>query len=750
MEGQPGCPQDESDGIMDGVKAGEAMFADIVIDNETQATDRIFTYAVPQGETLQVGQRVQVPFGPRNRRTNGFVLRLLEETDTNSAKMKTVEKIFKEVYFSAEDAPVIEEIRMRTLCSYMDAVRLFLPRGILKGVRFKTEERLTFVAMPEGRHDKEPYRAIAACVRGEDGRLIKADLAQRGFSVSSVNTMIRHGYLQLSTKRMERVDRRAFANYGRKTLNSSQRRAVDRILAKQGVYLLHGITGSGKTEVFLQLIEEHLEQGKDSIVLVPEISLTPQMIERFKGRFGGDITIYHSRMSEGERYDEWHRVRSGKVKIAVGARSALFLPFQNLGLVVIDEEHETSYKSDMNPKYHARDLAELFTTRAGGRLVLASATPSVETYHRAVEGDITLLELPGRATQGVLPVMESVDMRQELAMGNRSLFSETLKQRIQDALVKKEQVILFLNRRGFSPFVSCRSCGFVFKCTDCAISMTYHRDGSLMCHRCGRRVMMPKTCPSCASRYIKQFGAGTEKVEEEIRRLFPAARTLRMDGDTTKGKDAYFKMYETFKNKEADILIGTQMISKGLDFKDVTLVGILAADLSLNLPDFRAQEKTFQLITQVAGRAGRGDKAGHVVVQSYTPENPAVVFSLRHDYAAFYNHEIAARAALGNPPFSRILHIVISAEEENRLREAMVAVSEKVKKKMEEYDTIVVLGPSPCMIARIKKHHRHQMILKGDFTDDMAMALKQLVYTTLKPWQKEVKVSIDVNPTNMM
>lgn len=726
------------------------IYAQLVVNHEAQAMDRLFTYGVPEGKTVAVGQRVKVPFGQGNRRVDAFVLKVTEEAPQDLKGLKEISTIFPESYFEKEHLPLIEAVRSRYLATYLDAVKLLLPKGLLQGMTYKTSEKLYFARPGEGKYADPRYQSILQEVKAHPGEYIKADLVRMGFSQSSVNTLIKHGFLEILSENQYRVNRQSYPDYAPRVLNAAQERAVKAVTDTPGTYLLHGITGSGKTEVFLELIRRNLEAGHDSIVLVPEISLTPQMIERFKGRFGKDITIFHSRLSDGERHDEWHRVRQGRVKIAIGARSALFLPFQDLRLVIIDEEHESTYKSEMSPKYNAKEMAEFMLERKDGRLVLASATPSIESTLRAERGEITKLELPERATAGVLPEMEIVDMRAELMAGNRTIFSRPLMAAMTEALAKEEQIILFLNRRGFSTFVSCRSCGYVFKCPQCDISLTYHRDNSLMCHQCGQRKYLPKTCPSCSSKYIKQFGTGTEKVEEAIRQAFPQARVMRMDRDTTRQKDAYETMYQDFKNNRCDILIGTQMISKGLDFKDVTLVGILAADLSLNLPDYRASEKTFQLITQVAGRAGRGDKPGKVIIQSYSPEEKAIVAAKDHDYAGFYRQEVEMRRMLHNPPFSKILQIILTSLQEEVLIKNIQILDSVLRKYLIKYDKIIVLGPSPCLISKIKNQHRWQILLKGDIGEETAQAVKELVQSTLGKAQKDLKVSIDINPNSMM
>ncbi len=725
-------------------------YAGIIVNNEALAMDRIFTYQVPDEMTVSIGQRVEISFGMGNRKIEGFVISLMDELEEDLQRVKKIQKVYEEIYFTEEQVDFIKELRRRYLSTYLDVIKLLIPRGILNGMTPKTRETLYSSIPLEGKQDTDRYRAIVDVVKKNQGKFIKADLTRQGFSLSSINTLVKHGYLAVMTENEQRYNVEEYATYGRKKLNIEQVAAIKTMDLHPGTYLLHGITGSGKTEIFMEMIRKNLEDGHDSIVLLPEISLTPQMIERFKGRFGKDITIFHSRLSDGERFDEWHRVKSGKVKIAIGARSALFLPFKDLKLVVIDEEHETSYKSEMSPKYHAREVAEYMMDRTFGKLILASATPSVESYHRAEQGEITLIELKKRATKGTLPMMEVVDMREELLSGNRSIFSKELMVKMEEALERKEQIILFLNRRGFSSFVSCRSCGFVFRCENCDISMTYHKNHTLMCHQCGARKPMPSTCPSCGSKYIKQFGTGTEKVEKAIKEVFKDARVMRMDRDTTKGKTSYETMYQDFKAKNFDILIGTQMISKGLDFEEVTVVGVLAADLSLNFPDYRASEKTFQLITQVAGRAGRGDKPGHVVIQTYSPENFAIECARDHNYTGFFTREIHMREKLQNPPYTKLLHGVFTSANENLLIKKVQEIGIILRNNLAKYDRITVMGPTPSLISKIKNEYRWQILLRGDIPEEIAMEVKETIHLAVKAVQKEIKVSLDLNPGNMM
>lgn len=527
---------------------------------------------------------------------------------------------------------------------------------------------------------------------------------------------------------------------------------------KSSNFLIHGVTGSGKTEIYLQLVEEMLKRNKDSIILVPEISLTPQTIERFVGRFGDEVAVIHSKLSQGERFDQWRSIKEGKVKIAVGARSAIFAPFSNLGLIVIDEEHEDTYKSSQNPKYDTIEVALKRNELENSIVVLGSATPSVETYYRAINKKFVLLELRERATKSDLPKVSLVDMRKELEVGNKSIFSLELYNELRKNFDSGKQSILFLNRRGFSSFVSCRKCGYVIKCTNCEISMTYHRNiNRLRCHYCGKTEEIPNTCPECGSKYIKYFGIGTERVEEETRKLFPTARIERMDGDTTVAKGSFEKILESMKSKKIDILIGTQMISKGLDFPDVTLVGIIAADTTLNLPDYRSPEKAFQLITQVAGRSGRGDTPGKVILQTYNPDHYSIICSKKQDYISFFNTEIALRKEFLYPPFINLISILIYGENNYLVKLMSIRIYDIIKEHtIEKYKELYMnylIGPNPAPIEKIKNNYRWQIIIKA--SDSEMEGLKNLlnrvcISDEYKIKENGVKISIDINPNTIL
>lgn len=508
--------------------------------------------------------------------------------------------------------------------------------------------------------------------------------------------------------------------------------------AQKRPVLLHGVTGSGKTEIYMQLIEHVIMEGKQAIVLVPEISLTPQTMERFISRFGKRVSVTHSRLSLGERLDQWRKARDGEISIIIGPRSALFMPFSNLGVIVMDQCHESSYISDVTPKYHTREVARKLSELTGALLVMGSATPDIDSYHRAVTGEFLLLQLKERTKGSHLPEVFVTDMRKELEDGNRSAFGLPLQQAIRENLEKGQQTMLFLNRRGYSTFVSCRKCGEALTCPSCNVSYTYHAsDKALVCHYCGKEVPVPKTCPSCGSHYIRYFGTGTQKIEEETRRLFPEASVLRMDADTTTGKNGHARILELFGKGKADILIGTQMIAKGHDFPNVTLVGILAADLSLNLGTYQAAETCFQLITQAAGRAGRGELAGRVFIQTYQPENYAIRMAAAQDYEGFYQEEILLRQAMEYPPFSHIFSVLITGE----MEQEVILAAQRLGAYMNHYAEragCTVVGPAPAPLPKFRGEFRWQIFAKGTDAD----RLKAFVLYTVEQTKKDVSREI--------
>lgn len=514
--------------------------------------------------------------------------------------------------------------------------------------------------------------------------------------------------------------------------------------------VLHGVTGSGKTEVYLELIEECLLKGKDAIMLVPEISLTPQMVSRFMNRFGDNIAVMHSRLSEGEKYDEWRKIKAGLVKVAIGARSAVFAPFKSLGIIIIDEEHEHTYKSEIKPKYLTREVAEKRCQLEGARLLMGSATPSIETYYRASIGELGLAELPKRVNGSPMPEVEVVDMREELKSGNKTIFSGSLTEAILETLRSGDQMILFLNRRGHSTFVSCRQCGIVMKCPRCSISLTYHlKSEKLVCHYCGYERDNPVICPKCDSDKIKYFGVGTQKLEKEFQKKFSVKNVLRMDADTTSRKNSHQEILDKYRRREANVLLGTQMISKGLDFPDVTLVGVIAADTSLNLPDFRSGERTFQMIAQVAGRSGRAEKKGRVIVQTYSPEHYSIEYARYHDYKGFYDKEIMLRKDLGYPPFSSLANIMISGTVESEVIKYANEVSSILDECIRKHTDIEKLGPAAATISRIKNRFRWQIVIKSKSENILRSILVDLS-ESCGEGQSNVSISLDLNPQSMI
>lgn len=730
------------------------LYAEVIINSEALEIDRPFTYKVPEefNNEIKIGQIVKVPFGKGNKTSEGFILNLKND-DNIKFKTKNIAAILvKDPVIDEDDINLIEFLREKTLCKYIDAFRLLIPVGIMKGAKAKKKrvivlknEDLSNIKNPDG------YKKIIEFFKTNSGKYTKSELInEHSISQYKLNKLIENEVLSIEEESVFRYNDRVYNKDSAKTLTIEQENIIrEYINSDDKMFLLKGVTGSGKTEVYMKLVERVLLEEKSAIILVPEIALTPQIIERFKGRFGVNVALFHSKLSDGERFDEWFRVKEGKSKVIVGARSAIFLPAKNLGLIIIDEEHENTYKSEQNPKYQTKEVAEYLSELKGCKVILGSATPSIETYYRALTGEMKLLELNSRVDNKPMPPMKVIDMRNELKGGNKSLFSRELFIAIQERLKRKEQIILFLNRRGFSTFVSCRSCGYVFKCDECDISMTYHKNGLLICHYCGKTKREPRECPKCHSKYVKFFGAGTQRVEEEVKKYFNNVRILRMDVDTTRDKHSYERIYNTFKNGEADILIGTQMVSKGLDFKNVTLVGILAADMSINIPDYRAAERTFQIITQVAGRAGRGDKQGEVLIQTYTPQHYSLQYAVNYDYEGFYEKEFTVRAMMKYPPFGKLLLINGTSKKEELLKNFMHKITMMIKPLVESCLDIEILGPIPCMISKVKENYRWQIVIKGEFDSYFSKNIKEILYDENKNVYNDIRISMDIDPNNL-
>ena len=721
------------------------MVAEVIVDIAHSEVDRVFDYLC--GDEVCAGMRVTVPFA--RSVTTGIVMRVKEESELPPEKLKKIIRVLDELpALNAECLVLAEKLARRYRCPKALVLRLFLPAEMRTG---KVSERLKSVVSLEGdiglippRAKRQRELAEFLSARGE------ADLtALREEFGSAVKGLEERGMLHIEKRRVfrdpyERLQKSAPL----RPLTPAQEAAVQTIERTQKtVTLIHGVTGSGKTEIYLTLIAHALEEGKSAIFLVPEISLTPQMFAQLRARFQMSCAILHSGLSAGERFDEWERLRSGEAKIAIGARSAVFAPLEHIGVIVIDEEHDGSYSSESSPRYNTFDIAYLRAKHNGCKLVLGSATPSVETYRRAKQGEFELITLPERINRRPMPEVHLVDMRREVKRGNPSPFSAALRERLETCLEKGDQAILFLNRRGYSQTVICHDCGYVAKCEHCDVSLTYHsEENCLKCHYCGTKYHMLSACPQCGGVHINYVGTGTQRVERELKKLYPEARILRMDNDTTSGKEGHLKILQRFAAKEADILVGTQMVAKGHDFPNVTLVGILDADMSLHFPDYRSGERTFQLVTQVAGRSGRGAEKGDVVLQTYDPDNYILRFAAAYDYEGFYRHEIGLRAAAMFPPFSRIVRVMVSSEKDADAIEALREVYANLQKLYDAHtDDFLFFNRMHAPIKRIQGKFRYQVLMR--LTSD---ALLEAIYdavSAVKP--KNALVSVEENPSNL-
>ncbi|UTB80931.1 primosomal protein N' [Staphylococcus carnosus] len=625
-----------------------------------------------------------------------------------------------------------------------------------RAIRISSEHNPDDVLAMLEKHPKQ-YDVYAYLLDEQQRDVPLKEIDEVGLSPSSVKTLEKNGFVEKYDAIVERdpYASRVFEQEEKRQLTPGQQEAYDAIKKvideeKQETFLLHGVTGSGKTEVYLQTIEAVLQQDKQAMMLVPEIALTPQMVLRFKKRFGDEVAVLHSALSKGERYDEWQKIRDGRARVSVGARSSVFAPFTNLGMIIIDEEHEATYKQEDYPRYHAKDIALWRSEYHNCPLILGSATPSLETYARAEKGVYHLLSLPERVNNQPLPAINIVDMREELANGNRSMFSTSLREAIEERLARNEQIVLFLNQRGYSSFVLCRDCGHVPQCPNCDISLTYHKSSDqLKCHYCGYQETPPNKCPNCESVHIRQMGTGTQKVEELLNREFEEAKIIRMDADTTSRKGAHEKLLNDFGEGKGDILLGTQMIAKGLDFPNITLVGVLNADTMLNLPDFRASERTFQLLTQVSGRAGRHEKEGEVIIQTYNPDHYAIQDVQLNDYLSFYHKEMKYRQIGKYPPYYFLINFTISHVNMKEVMQAANHVHQILLQHLT--DKALVLGPSPAALARINREYRFQVLVKYKSEPELHKALQYLDdYYHEKYLKDKLSLKIDINPYMMM
>ncbi|RKO67295.1 replication restart helicase PriA [Desulfofundulus salinus] len=733
------------------------MHAEVLVSLALRQVDKVFHYNVPPSLAgkVQVGSRVLVPFG--RRKVEGYVVGF--SPAPNPADLKDVAALLDEgPLFTPHQLALARWMAAYYLCPTVKALRAMIwPLLQVKGPKkVRGLWPAACCEVPDPRRAPKSA-AVWQVIQARPG-LSRKELAEAaGVSPRVVDAMVARGLLR-SEERIEFRDPCQDLPEKRikpPVLHGEQIRAVSKIIEaldqKGGrqVFLLHGVTGSGKTEVYLHAIAAALARGKQAMMLVPEIALTPQMIDIFRGRFGRQVAVLHSRLSDGERYDEYQRLRTGEAGVVLGARSAIFAPLEQPGLIILDEEHEPSYKQEESPRYHARTVALRLAGYAGAVVVLGSATPSLESYCQAVGGGVYhLLEMTRRVGELPLPSVRLVDLRRELQEGNKGIFSRDLQEAIARRLSRREQVILFLNRRGYSTLVVCRECGLVLKCPYCDISLTYHVSGRLRCHYCNYSVLAPSLCPGCGSRHVAYLGMGTQKVEQEIRRLFPTARVLRLDSDTVGRRGAHREIVDSFREGEADILIGTQMVAKGLDIPGVTLVGVINADISLYMPDFRASERTFQLLTQVAGRSGRGEQGGEVLIQTYSPDHYAVTCAQNHDYQGFYRREMALRRTLGYPPYTHLARLLVTGRMEKEVQEAADFLAQAVHAAGVPVE---LLGPAPAPLTRIKDRYRWHLVLKASAQG----VLREAVTVALDGFSgtgryRRVQVSVDIAPQSMM
>ena len=750
------------------------MVAEIILNSNAKELNRVFDYNIPETMVYKamVGSRVFVQFGNRKQLEEGFIIGIKESSEF---KLKNIEKIVNENGLTEEKVELAKWMARRYFCNISECIKLMLPPGtttkiIENRIKEKNENFVTIIdeEVVESDIEEDKFKS-AKQVRIlkfllDNGETNLADLLLfTDTTRDAVKALEKKNYITIEKKHVERnpffhkVERQS----KKLEFTEEQQNAYNEISDKMDKnkyeeYLIYGVTGSGKTEIYLQLIEKALNNNKTSIMLVPEISLTPQTVDRFIARFGEEnIAVLHSKLSIGERFDQWNKIKSGQAKIVIGARSAIFAPVQNLGIIIIDEEHDSSYKSESTPRYNAKDVARYLCYESNIPLVLGSATPDTGSLYRTIKKQSVLLRLNKRANNAKLPEIEVVDLREELSKKNKSMLSEKLQESIKENLENKKQTILFLNRRGFSTFVMCRDCGYTAKCKNCDITLTYHKStNKLKCHYCGYETKVITKCPECGSENIRYFGTGTQKLESEINTLFPEAKTIRMDVDTVTKKNSHEKILTDFKENKADILIGTQMVVKGHHFPNVTLVGVIAADGSLNMNDYRANEITFQILTQVAGRAGRGEDAGKVIIQTYNPDNFTIECVKQQNEEMFYNTEMRLRKQLKYPPFCDIIVIGVSSKDEQITMKVAQSLHKYLKDRVENENIGIMLYKAlPAPIDKIKNKYRWRILIKCKFGEDIIDLMNNTMEKaqTIKYCKNgDANISIDVNPTNMI
>lgn len=723
------------------------MVANVLVELSNRNIDKTFTYNIPNEleNLIKVGIRVLVPFGKQT--LEGFVLSISENTNSEIELKDIIKPIDDEVILNEELLELGKFIKRKTLSTLISAYQVMLPKALkadkktkinksyesniiikdeklLKDYKLTDKQKIIIDEIRNGKNDKKHLKDLAA---------------------SSLTTLLNKGILEEVLSEKYRLSIENKKEYKKVELNDEQKNAVNTVLSdldKSNTYLLYGVTGSGKTEVYMEIIDAMLLQGKTAIVLVPEISLTPQMVERFSSRFKENIAILHSRLNDGEKYDEYRKIARGEVKIVIGARSAIFAPLKNIGVIIVDEEHTTSYKQESTPKYNVIDIAVERAKYHNAQVVLGSATPTLESFAKVIKGIYKLIELKKRANNKALPTVTLVDMNKEKNRNNH--FSKTLIQEIQNTLDRKEQVILLLNRRGYSSFVTCSNCGYVSKCPNCDITLTYHKTSDMeRCHYCGYATKRKEVCPECHEKAIEQLGYGTEKIEEELKSLFNA-RVIRMDLDTTGTKGAHEKIISAFRNQEYDILLGTQMIAKGLDFANVTLVGVINADTSLMIPNFRSSEYTFDLLSQVSGRSGRGEKKGTVIIQTFNQDHYAIKLAKTHDYMAFFKEEMKIRKTLQYPPYCFLVSIKVISKDYNLAQTESNLIAKRLR---ENLLNSTILGPSIGSTFKINNTYRFGIIIKYKKEDNLYPFLeKMLDYYKIND---KIRLDIDFNPITL-
>lgn len=737
------------------------MYANIIVDITHEKLDKTFQYRIPSHleEELSVGMEVLVPFGRGNREMKGYVTGISDTCVYDESKVKEIQDISRNsVAIEGKLAALAAWMKEQYGGTMIQALKTVLPIKQKENARVKKRIRL-LLDEEEGRQKLDHYleknqkaraRLMAALL--EDS-VLDYELASKKLNITLtvIRALEEQGILIMESEQVYRNPVKGEQKESNISLTEEQKHVIstfweDYTAGKRGTYLIYGVTGSGKTEVYIEMIRRVAAQGKQAIVLIPEIALTYQTVMRFYRNFGDRVSIMNSRLSAGERYDQMMRAKEGRIDVMIGPRSALFTPFPNLGLIVIDEEHETTYKSEQVPRYHARETAEARAKMEGASVVLGSATPSLEAMYRAKNGEYTLLELKNRSGMQDMAQVYTVDLREELKEGNRSILSRKLQELIADRLEKKEQIMLFLNRRGYAGFISCRECGHVTKCPHCDVSLSSHRGGRMVCHYCGYEEPKGAVCPECGSRHIGEFRAGTQQIEEIVKKQFPSARVLRMDMDTTRQKHGHEKILAAFANEEADILVGTQMIVKGHDFPNVTLVGVLAADMSLYTDDYRAGERTFQLLTQAAGRAGRGHKGGEAVIQTYSPEHYGIVTAAAQDYEAFYEEEISYRKLMGYPPAENLLAVLASSEDEQLLEKGCRYLKEYALRVRRDRD-MDIIGPASPGIGKVNDVYRKVLYLKAERYDTLIKMKNHLEqYIEVNRGFQKIRIQFDFNP----